>query len=284
MTLDSEEPDQASRARGEPRTRPYYLIPVTCHIQVASKAGNRISCMDRGAAGPPTGVDGWTMMALYKDTRTRSRIQRKRKKVVLEKGRLFPSDPVPPLSQPPLRQFETMDAVPLSVSVLGVVLVVYLVERAVNAVKNGRRPPLPPGPRGLPIIGNVNDLPKPSEFEAQHWLKHKELYGPISSVTTMGQTLVIVNDARLAYELLDVRSAKHSSRPSQVMTGEMVGFKYLLGGLPYGEQFRAQRKDVSRVLGTKAAAAKYNTLQEAEVGHFLLHLLDDPDNLAEHIR
>ncbi|GJD03177.1 cytochrome P450 [Colletotrichum higginsianum] len=177
-----------------------------------------------------------------------------------------------------------MDAVPLSVSFLGVVLVVYLVERALNTVKNGRRPPLPPGPKGLPIIGNVNDLPKPGEFEAQHWLKHKELYGPISSITTMGQTLVIVNDARLATELLDGRSAKHSSRPMQVMTGEMVGYKDLLGGLPYGEQFRAQRKDVSRVLGTKAAAAKYNTLQEAEVGHFLLHLLDDSDNLVEYIR
>ncbi|CCF34180.1 hypothetical protein CH063_06228 [Colletotrichum higginsianum] len=177
-----------------------------------------------------------------------------------------------------------MDAVPLFVSFLGVVLVVYLVERALNTVKNGRRPPLPPGPKGLPIIGNVNDLPKPGEFEAQHWLKHKELYGPISSITTMGQTLVIVNDARLATELLDGRSAKHSSRPMQVMTGEMVGYKDLLGGLPYGEQFRAQRKDVSRVLGTKAAAAKYNTLQEAEVGHFLLHLLDDPDNLVEYIR
>ncbi|WQF86947.1 Putative cytochrome P450 [Colletotrichum destructivum] len=177
-----------------------------------------------------------------------------------------------------------MDAVPLSVSLLGVVLVVYLVERALNTVKNGRRPPLPPGPKGLPIIGNVNDLPKPGEFEAQHWLKHKELYGPISSITTMGQTLVIVNDARLANELLDGRSAKYSSRPTQVMTGEMVGYKDLLGGLSYGEQFRSQRKDVSRVLGTKAAAAKYNTLQEAEVGHFLLHLLDDPDNLVEYIR
>lgn len=37
--------------------------------------------------------------------------------------------------------------------------------------------PLPPGPRGIPILGNANDLPKPGMLECHHWLKHKDLYG-----------------------------------------------------------------------------------------------------------
>ena len=37
--------------------------------------------------------------------------------------------------------------------------------------------PLPPGPRALPLIGNLLDLPKPGEKEWIHWAKHKELYG-----------------------------------------------------------------------------------------------------------
>ena len=37
----------------------------------------------------------------------------------------------------------------------------------------------------------------------------------------MGQTLILVHDVRLAFDLLEKRSAKHSSRPKQVFAGEM---------------------------------------------------------------
>lgn len=39
------------------------------------------------------------------------------------------------------------------------------------------RAPLPPGPKGLPIIGSVgSDLPRGGK-DWEHWLKHKVLYG-----------------------------------------------------------------------------------------------------------
>jgi hypothetical protein len=121
-----------------------------------------------------------------------------------------------------------------------------------SQITRERRLPLPPGPRGHPLLGNVSDLPKPGEYEAQHWLKHKELYGmlryathwlyeehhlllegpantmvhlayegPLSSITVLGKTIVIINDAKIALELMDKRSAKHSSRPKQIFAGEM---------------------------------------------------------------
>ena len=42
----------------------------------------------------------------------------------------------------------------------------------------------------------------------------------------MGQTIVIINDARLAFELLEKRSVKHSSRPRQVFAGEMCAYVF----------------------------------------------------------
>jgi hypothetical protein len=55
--------------------------------------------------------------------------------------------------------------------------VIFVFARVLNTTKNTRHPPLPPGPKGFPLVGNVNDLPKPGVLEANHWLKHKEQYG-----------------------------------------------------------------------------------------------------------
>lgn len=121
----------------------------------------------------------------------------------------------------------------------------------------------------------------------------------------MGQTLVIINDVQLAFELLEKRSVKHSSRPRQIFAGEMygsvdvlplqascdahnsrnrVGWENSLALSQYNDRFRTHRKNMSRIIGSKTAAAQYNTLQEAEVGHFLLHVLDDPQDLVNQIR
>lgn len=41
---------------------------------------------------------------------------------------------------------------------------------------------------------------------------------------------------------------------------------------------------MSRIIGSKGLASQFNKLQEGEVGHFLLHLLEKPGSLVEHIR
>ena len=79
--------------------------------------------------------------------------------------------------------------------------------------------PLPPGPPPLPLIGNLLDLP--TEYDWIHWGKHKVLYGPISSVSVMGKTIILVSDAKIAMELLDKRSSNFSDRPIFPFAGEM---------------------------------------------------------------
>ncbi|KAF5717806.1 oxidoreductase [Fusarium mundagurra] len=151
-------------------------------------------------------------------------------------------------------------------------------------VKSSRNALLPPGPRGLPLVGNVLDLPRAGQFEAHHWAKHKSLYGNISSVTVFNQTLVIINDAKLAQTILNDRSAKHSSRSKMTFAGEMVGWDKTLSFLPYNDQLRSHRKKAHLCLKSEASIRSNETIQEIEVGHFLLHILRDPDRLVEHIQ
>ncbi|KAG5936443.1 hypothetical protein E4U60_002544 [Claviceps pazoutovae] len=62
--------------------------------------------------------------------------------------------------------------------------------------------PLPPGPKGLPIVGNVFDLPPAGIPEYEHWLKHKDAYGPVSSISILVTTLVILHSYEAQQELL----------------------------------------------------------------------------------
>ncbi|KFA66345.1 hypothetical protein S40285_01293 [Stachybotrys chlorohalonatus IBT 40285] len=161
---------------------------------------------------------------------------------------------------------------------LGVVGSVY------NAFRSTHQLPRPPGPKGYPLLGNIADMPGPDVLETEHWEKHKAKYGPISSVTILGMTMVIINDPKIAIELFEKRSTKYSSRPKSYFAGEMIGWENALGLAPYNHQFRVQRKSMGRVIGSKTSAANFSSLQEEEVGHFLLHVLDEPSNSISHIR
>ncbi|KAI1794937.1 hypothetical protein LXA43DRAFT_94640 [Ganoderma leucocontextum] len=99
-----------------------------------------------------------------------------------------------------------------SLSVLGIIIpliVTYALSRE-RWRKRSRGLPLPPGPKGLPFIGNVADFQKP-----EVWKAHRELcntYGDVVYLTALGQPIVILGSPRAIFELLDKRSALTSDR------------------------------------------------------------------------
>lgn len=182
--------------------------------------------------------------------------------------------------------------------------------------------PPPPGPRALPIIGNLLDLP--TGFEAAHWAKHAKKYGalqcllslctlflglsraagPISSVNVFGQTLVIVNDQKTVEQLLEKQSVLSSSRTCTTFITMYVrhrpefqlfgcnaqvnvhrsGYNRVISMLPYGDKLRTARKMILSYFGARRALEQFEELEEIETRRFLYRAAHDPGNLTAHMR
>ncbi|KAL5375290.1 hypothetical protein DPSP01_011300 [Paraphaeosphaeria sporulosa] len=121
----------------------------------------------------------------------------------------------------------------------------------------------------MPLLGNIRDLPPPGKLEYTHWLELKNIYGPISSITVLGQTLVFIHDKNIADELLNKRSAIYSGRPRLRFGLDMVGWIDAMSSLQNNALHRLYRKYAYQQIGSKAAVSRYHSMQEAIVGRTL---------------
>ncbi|KAF5363832.1 hypothetical protein D9756_001140 [Leucocoprinus leucothites] len=138
--------------------------------------------------------------------------------------------------------------------------------------------PLPPGPKKLPLIGNLLDMP--STYAWKVWAEWGKIYNTdILHLEVPGQSIIILNSYDAAKELLERRSAIYSSRPASVMLQELSGFGFQFGLMPYGELWRARRRLFKKHFNLSNSSVLHQP-QEAKYLHRLLHqLLERPNEL-----
>ncbi|THH17578.1 hypothetical protein EW146_g3259 [Bondarzewia mesenterica] len=188
----------------------------------------------------------------------------------------YPSHPLPTSSSTPF-------IMTISFTLLDALLVVGGLWLAKRLLAKKSVAPLPPGPRGLPLVGNVFDMPKTkAHLTFAKW--SEEYNSDIIYVKVLGQPIVILNDAKMTMEMLDKKSSLYSDRPIFRVASEMVGWKDVLVLTPYGTRFRESRRHLHRLMGTKASCENFTDLIETEARKSLRRLLANPDDFRQNIR
>ncbi|TCD67439.1 Protein pns1, partial [Steccherinum ochraceum] len=140
---------------------------------------------------------------------------------------------------------------------------------------------LPPGPKPLPIIGCILDLPT-----EQPWITYSEWstkYNPdLVYIDLPLHPALIIGSYTAAMDLLDKRSAIYSDRTPKVMY-ELTSWDFNTGLMPYGPKWRAHRRLFHEHFHLGAVDV-YRPVQLAVARRLLSWVLDKPEQSRRHVR
>ncbi|THU91684.1 cytochrome P450 [Dendrothele bispora CBS 962.96] len=127
--------------------------------------------------------------------------------------------------------------------------VVYYFRRA----RTGR---YPPGPRGIPVLGNLFQLDNVKSWHT--FTKWKELYGPIIRLNIAGQPMVIINSKKVAEDLFDRRGSNYIDRHRFIVLEKTTGDSSI-AFMGSTERWRRMRRASEHALGAKISSNYYQT-------------------------
>jgi hypothetical protein len=101
--------------------------------------------------------------------------------------------------------------------------------------------PFPPGPKALPFIGNLRDIPMKDEaIIYNQWARKYGMSfvsgimsliasgtGPLVYANVLGRHLLFVNSAKVAADLFEKRSANYSDRNALPMINDLYVYGFL---------------------------------------------------------
>ncbi|KAI9441899.1 cytochrome P450 [Lactarius indigo] len=137
---------------------------------------------------------------------------------------------------------------------------------------------LPPGPRGLPFIGDLLHIAD------QEWLaspQRKDDYGEMMYISALGKGVLMINSQRVAVDLLEKRSTIYSDRPHYISAGDFMTKNMTFTLTPYGDLLRRFRRLAVEGF-SKSAAQNFHPIQNREAIMLALALMKSPPNLVKY--
>ncbi|GJE87397.1 cytochrome P450 [Phanerochaete sordida] len=160
----------------------------------------------------------------------------------------------------------------LAISVL-IIIVAWL-------LRSSRRPSgLPPGPPGLPILGNALEISADNTYKGL--AKWGKLYGPVVAVKAFSQTCIVINSPDAANEILSKSSATTSHRIVRPMA-LLSGWERALPHLQPAAEFRQHRQYMKIAVGA-AAMMEYEPEHERRALQLVQKLSRNPKEIYNEV-
>ncbi|KAK4168443.1 cytochrome P450 [Cladorrhinum sp. PSN259] len=168
----------------------------------------------------------------------------------------------------------------VTAGLLALVLLAAAVVHLIKVYRDLNDPSKPPGPKQLPYIGRIHDLP--IEFM---WLKFKEwadIHGANGFYRTqmLGAEFLIITNEKVAEDLLVKRAKYNSDRPN---IQSLFDSKSTNGSMEYlplmgRNKYWARQRKLTHAYITEATKMKYNGVMYHEAKRWMARLIDNPDD------
>ncbi|KAH9888316.1 cytochrome P450 [Cubamyces lactineus] len=140
---------------------------------------------------------------------------------------------------------------------------------------------LPPGPKGLPIVGNLFDMPRKTYWKT--FTDWSEQYGDVVHLRILGRSVILLNSAESTTDLLENRTTIYSDRPKFPIM-DMVGHHWNFGFMQYGKQWRELRRLFSTQYSSVKGLQMFYDSHRDSMSRLLLDVLKNPDAFVDHLR
>ncbi|KAJ7446930.1 cytochrome P450 [Mycena galericulata] len=138
---------------------------------------------------------------------------------------------------------------------------------------------LPPGPPGLPVIGNLHQLSSRSWLTFTKW---REIYGPLFYLNVAGQNFVVLGSHQVAADLLDRRAPLYSDRPRNIVAGLLTG-NLVFALSQHNDLWKRMRRGSHEALNNQMSK-NYHPFQENEAVLVVHQFLETPHDFDNHLR
>ncbi|XP_058081628.1 flavonoid 3'-monooxygenase CYP75B137-like [Magnolia sinica] len=150
----------------------------------------------------------------------------------------------------------------------------------VKRSRNGA-PPLPPGPRGLPLIGS---LPFVEPDLHRYFAKLAMIYGPVMKIQLGSKLCVVLSSPKVAKQVLKDHDAIFANRDVSAAAIALTYGGIDIGFSPYGSDWRMMRKVCSQEMMNSTVLDSYYALRRREVHqtvHYVRTQAGKPVNISD---